>query len=321
MMKSVLLAPNEQLDFDDPRIKYPMLGSLKFDGTRCICVDGELLSRSMKPQKNPNLPEALAELVAISRNRRLVFDFELYDHTLPNHGAHTSILASHEADIPDSMRCHIFDAMSLDEWERVGHDFEPMPFAKRQAMYREIVREHPSLKGNDRYVAVEQVEVSSAVEARDLFEVAVEEEYEGIMLRCPNAGYKHGRATHNEGLIFKFKQFETVDGRIIEVVQRRRLKDGIERTQTPTGHTERVHRKDAYELDDMVGAFKVLFPDGTESEVNYGKGFDHSVRREHWANRHELIGRMVEVRHLPHGAKDGIRIGTLVRFRPDKDPQ
>ena len=82
---------------------------------------------------------------------------------------------------------------------------------------------------------------------------------------------------------------------------------------------EKVHTKDSYELDDMVGAFKVEFEDGTVSEVNYGRGFPHDVRRKHWEERDSLLGQHVEVRHLPHGAKDGIRIGTVMRFRPDKD--
>ena len=316
--KSVLLAPNQQLDFTDPRIRYPMLGSLKFDGTRCVCVGGELLSRSMKPQKNKHLPEALRGLIEVAKGRGLVFDFELYDHTLPNHGAHTSILAAHEKPIPDTMRCHIFDVMSLDEWGRVGTEIRQSPFMQRQEVYHNILRTHPLLEG-ERYVGVEQVEVCNAAEAQMLFELSLEEEYEGIMLRCPDSAYKHGRATHNEGTIFKFKAFETIDGQIIEVIQRRKLKDGIERTTTPTGTMERVHAKDAYEPDEMVGAFKVKFEDGTISEVNYGRGFDHATRRQHWSERDTLIGKHVEVRHLPHGAKDGIRIGTLQRFRPDKD--
>lgn len=315
--KSVLLAPNQQIEFDDPRIRWPAFGSLKFDGTRCVCVGGELLSRSMKPQKNVLLPDALRALCDVAKGRRLVFDFELYDHTLPNHGAHTSILAAHEREIPDSMVCHIFDVLSLDEWEGKTNR-SPQPFHERQFVYQEILRTHPDLKCG-RYVPVEQVELAGPDDARRLFEISIEDGFEGVMLRCPDAGYKHGRATINEGTILKFKDFHTLDGRIIEVVQRRKLKDGIERTTTPTGHMEKVHAKDAYELDDMVGAFKIEFEDGTLSEVNYGRGFSHEVRRKHWEIRDDLLGCHVEVRHLPHGAKDGIRIGTLVRFRPDKD--
>lgn len=317
-VKSVLLAPNQQIDFADPRIRYPVLGSLKFDGTRGICMGGDLLTRSMKPQKNQNLPEALKGMIEVAKGRRLVFDFELFDSQASGHGDHTSVLASHEAPIPDSMQCYIFDVMSMDEWGRIQDGKRHTPFRERVEIYHTLKKTHPLLAKDDRYVAVEQVPIEDHRTANLFFEVAVEEGYEGIMLRCPHAPYKHGRATHKEGVIFKFKQFETIDGQIIEVIQRRKLKEGIDRTETPTGHMERVHTKGSYELDEMVGAFKVLFEDGTISEVNYGRGFDHETRRQHWRDRESLIGRHVEVRHLPHGAKEGVRIGTLQRFRDDK---
>lgn len=308
-MKSVLLAPNEQLDFDDPRIRYPMLASVKFDGTRCICVGGELLTRNMKPQKNRNLPEHLRSLVDFCRRESMVMDMELYDHTLGSHGDHTSILASHDKPIPETMTAHYFDCLTLDEW----HSGKAEPFSERIARAWDIAFGEPWLR------PVAHRPVMHEQDARFTFADAVGLGYEGIMLRCPNAPYKHGRATPKEGIIFKFKQFETIDGVILEVIQRRKMKEGLDRTLTPTGHLERIHTKDSFDLDEMVGAFRVRFEDGTESEVNYGRGFNHETRRQHWNERESLIGRCVEVRHLPHGAKDGIRIGTLVRFRPDKE--
>lgn len=316
--KSVLLAPNEQIAFDDPRIIYPKLGSLKFDGTRCVCVAGELLSRSMKPQKNQNLPKALEALCAVAEGRRLVFDFELYDHTMPNHGAHTSVLASHKKEIPDTMLCHVFDVVPLDYWTGATERQHPA-FRDRVEMYHNILETSPEIAKDPRYQAVEQVELVDPECGKALFEIAIEQGYEGAMLRCPDGRYKHGRSSIKEGLVLKFKDFHTIDGVIVDVIQRRKLKEGIERTTTPTGHMERVHTKDSYELDDMVGAFKVEFEDGTVSEVNYGRGFNHEDRQRHWHERQSLIGKAVEVKHLPHGAKEGIRIGSLVRFRPDKD--
>lgn len=316
--KSVLLAPNEQIEFSDTRLKYPLLGSLKYDGVRGLCIRGEFFSRNMKPFKNEKLAEHFSGIAEVSAGRHLVFDFEIYDHSMPDFGSHMSVIGAKSASIPDTLCCHVFDVLTYDEWERVESDNYIKPFELRHQTYTEILRTDSRLH-DGKYVAVEQVLVESADDAQLFFEVSQEEGYEGIMLRDPQGRYKHGRATHNEGIIFKFKAFETMDGRIIEVVQRRKMKEGVERTTTPTGHMERVHTKDSYTLDDMVGAFKVEFEDGTISEVNYGRGFPHDVRRNHWGDREHLIGRHVEVRHLPHGAKDGIRIGTLVRFRTDKD--
>jgi DNA ligase-1 len=314
-MKSVMLAPNRQLAFTDPAIRYPMLSSPKFDGIRGVCVAGEILTRAMKPHKNQNLPEHLSDLVRLSRRLRLVFDFEIFDSTVRTFSEHMSVLGAFDKPIPDSMRCYIFDCITIAEW----HGGPPRPFVERVARYEEVTEKF----NEDRYTAVSQDIAHTASDAERYFEEHLSAGLEGSMLRHPESRYKHGRATINEGSIFKFKAFATADGRIVEVVQRRKMKEGLERTLTPTGHMERVHTQDSYGLDDMTGAFKVLFLDGqgreTVSEINYGRGFPHEVRRQHWAERDSLIGKMVEVRHLPHGAKEGIRIGTLVRFREDKE--
>ncbi len=58
----------------------------------------------------------------------------------------------------------------------------------------------------------------------------------------------------------------------------------------------------------------------------FGKGFDLDWRREAWKlyqkDPFTLLGRAVEILHMPHGAmKDGrLRGGRLVRFRDDITP-
>ena len=313
-LKTCLLAPNKQIEFCDvPR--WPMLASLKMDGFRCLCVGGKLYSRNLKPPRNSNIEKHLSDLVNYSRSDGWVFDMELYDHNLGTFEQHASILTKEGAEIPETMQAHVFDCMHLDQW---NGEIDHLPFEERFGTYTRRIQ----CLGSPRVVAVEQILQNSPAEAMAAFDAAVELGYEGIMLRCPNAPYKHGRATEREGIIFKFKSFATDDGRIVEVVQRRKMKEAVRtgaREIAPTGGLARIHTKDSFELDDMVGAFKVEFADGRVSEINYGRGFAHETRRQHWKDRDSLIGKHVEVRHLPHGAGEGIRIGTLVRFRPDKD--
>lgn len=319
-IKSVLLAPNEQPEWPTIFKQHPRwLASTKYDGNRCLVLSGIAFTRSMKPFPNKHLPAFLKRLIEVSRVQDYGFDMELYDSTLAHHAKHTSIFNSHDKPIPDTMGVYIFDAFERAEWESAC---KGVAFRHRIGTYTDIVDAFRA-QGHKQYHAVKQVEVASVEELQRIFAIKVDKGFEGLMVRHPDGEYKHGRATLNQGLIYKMKPFETHDVLVVDVIQRRRLKKGVERKRDERGYMERVHAKDAYELDDNVGTIRVRFKNGTESEVNFGVGWTLERRRtEVWEpfrkSKKNIVGKVVEIKHMTIGAKDGVRIGTLVRFRPDK---
>lgn len=313
--KSVLLAPNEQLKWDSPYLRWPLLGSRKYDGVRCVIVEGVAYSRSMKPFPNVQFNEWLRPLRALSAQLKLVFDMEVYDHSLPDFGKHLSVLRANDAPVPDTFACYVFDTMPQLEWDTRS----VTPFARRHQEFSWLDIEN---KLPLHFLSVEQRRLENREQAEEFYTQALAEGYEGLMLRSPHGLYKHGRATLHEGIIYKFKDFHTDDAVILDLLPRRKMRDEVrlgERELTPTGKLERVHTKDSFEDTEVCGSLLVRLADGTESEINYGRGFNLAQRAEHWQQREGLRGKYIEVRHLPHGAKEGIRIGTLVRFRPDLD--
>ena len=58
---------------------------------------------------------------------------------------------------------------------------------------------------------------------------AVEDGYEGVMLRDPSAPYKYGRSTVRKGYLLKLKRFEDSEAEVIDIVG---LDDGHSRTAT-----------------------------------------------------------------------------------------
>ncbi len=111
----VLLAPNELVPFNSKFITYPMLGSDKLDGFRLFIRQGKLLSRSGKEYENRYLPAYLKEIMEFGIKNKLVFDGELYDHVA--FSKLQSMFRSHYAPISPSVRFHIFDMLTLDEWD------------------------------------------------------------------------------------------------------------------------------------------------------------------------------------------------------------
>lgn len=310
-MKSVLLAPNKQPDwsevFDGNKVWWV---SVKMDGTRCIILNGKAYTRAGKRFPNPRVDILLRPLLDLSAQYGYWFDMEIYDHMMEHHAQHNAVLMAHDKAIPPTMCARVFDGGSSHDWE--------VPCSTYRDRFDRIA---PIVQGcgSERCTVVQQLYVSDIETLQHLFHSALESGYEGLMVRDPDVLYKHGRATLKEASIFKMKPFETKDGRIIEVIQRRKLKEGVVRTKNELGRTKKIHTKDSYELDDNVGALKIEFSDGTTSEVTFAKGWSLKQRYEEiWLKRKKLIGMVCEVEHMSVGAKDKLRMGRLVRLRPDK---
>lgn len=319
--RSVMLAPNSLIPFDDPRIPYPhVLSSFKMDGNRCfIRHDGAILTRSLIPQPNKNLPEFLGLLVVYAQEEGVCFDGELLIHGATHHGVHGSVFNSHDKPIPEGATFNVFDMLTADEWR------DPLgarALDARVKAYHDAVRHIRKTCGKDaaHIIAVEQRRMESPKHAEADFANALELGHEGVMLRNATGGYKQGRCGHRNAWLLKFKAETTYDGQIVEVMQQLKMKPGIERQRNEFGRlVQPTKNSDNYEPTDCCAGFKVRMEDGTEGEVTFAEGVaDMAQRRQWWKERKSLIGKTIEFKAYP-GAKDSIRSGRMIRFRPDKD--
>jgi ATP-dependent DNA ligase len=335
--KSVMLAPNKIIPLEDPRITYAtgIVGALKYDGNRNFCRDdGTMLTRNMLDQPNKHINTFLADMAHIARTQRVCFDMEIFDPTATHHGKISGWLnASKNAKpIPDHWRAYVFDAIPAGEWER---GIFVTPFARRYELYRRLVPLMNERLGDKRYIAVRQRELVDADAARAFYEESIASErpgIEGIMLRSTLATYEAKRVGHKGCALLKVKEAETTDARIVEVVQMRKMREGIERTRNGFGRLETPTRNsENYTVQNNVGALVVELPNGVRCEVMFAgpckanpEGWPLERRqREIWKpykdDPSSIIGRMIEFTHFPVGAKDKARSGRMIRFRPDKD--
>lgn len=317
--KSVMLAPNKQVPFDHKHVVYPLYGSWKFDGHRTFVRAGDLLTRHMLRARNKRLHELLAPVSEYTRKRGICLDMEVLLPSAAHHGVHTKILNSLDVEVPAETEFHVFDAVTLSEWQAGV----AAKFTDRMARYVEAVHEIRLLvakqKRSPRFVAVEQRHLKDADAARAMFQEALALGYEGIMLRNPGGGYKQGRCGHKGAWLLKFKAEETEDGQIVEVVQQLKMRDGVERTRNAFGRLEQPTKNaQNYAPTDSVGSFKVRNEKGQVSEITFAEGVaDTAQRKRWWRDRASLVGLWVEYKCYP-GGKDGIRSGRMTKFRPDK---
>jgi len=155
----------------------------------------------------------------------------------------------------------------------------------------------------------------------------IAEGYEGICFRDPNSPYKYGRSTLREGWLIKMKRFVTEEAVIIGVEEEMANNNPI--VLGTTGYAERSSHKANMSGKGRMGALEcILLTDHAKmragSDVgdrvfNVGTGFTGMQRQNMWDCRESLIGRIITIKHMPHGAKDLPRIPVFVGFRSAQD--
>lgn len=312
-LKPCMKGPNEIVPFNHPHIHYPQLASQKFDGHRMLNLCGErLVSPALKDIPNKNLHSHLDLLFQYCQDQRIVTDGELWSPDIPFEEIQ-SVIRSYSKPIPPSLKYYIFDMMTEHEWDN-GTE---LPYIQRYLNVQQ------TLTGFDNIVQVPHIHIVDAMEAEALFAHHISVGNEGVILRALDAKYKHGRTTVNQDGMWKFKEFQTCDAVVIGVEEQLKLREGVERKLTELGNLAREFSKELYEPAGMVGAFIVRDATGLTFKVKPGKGRDNDWKKITWqqfqTQPHAFVGKHVEYKHMPHGAKDKPRIGSFIRFRQDLD--
>ena len=341
MMKfKPILAPNDQPNLDD--IKYPILASYKLDGIRCIFKNGEMLSRSLKPIVNKQLREKFKPIADYTKQYSLILDGEIYSHELTFQEITRAVMTQDFEDKksikklmnnPD-VRCvdenfKKFEKM-LESEEEYDNYVNALLSNIKFYMFDGIYNNEPEESYKNRLkhiekisvkfkniVCVEQEEINSKEEIKVLFEVALNDGYEGLILRNPIGKYKFGRCTIREGNLYKVKPFRTFDAQIIEVSQGTKVNPDVPTTTNELGRTVTSKKKADRILVDMTRDFVVKY-EGKILNVSTSS-LTHDKRKELWKKKDELIGKWIEYKGMLVGAKDVPRHPVFIRFREPKE--
>ena len=277
-----MLAERKKPDLD--KLTYPLLGSPKLDGIRCIIRNGQALSRKLKPIPNGHVQDCLRGLPE-GLDGELIVGGEV-DSRVWN-GTQSGIMSRDGK--PDFTYC-IFDFVGGDD------------FAARYRRAVEVVAEYkpayPWLR------AVPHHTIESQYDAIKYEEHYVSCGFEGLMLRSLDGPYKFGRSTLKEGYLLKLKRFEDAEAVVIDVVER--MHNANEQERDERGYAKRSHAKGGKVGTDTLGALvccigvrddgsfvpadEIPFPN-ERIEFEVGTGFTDEQRAALWARRgSDLIG-------------------------------
>lgn len=286
-MKPLLAATLE----DPNSLPMPVLVSAKFDGIRALKYQGKMVSRNLKPIRNEYIQRCLADLPE-------GFDGELIVGA-PNEGLVFNRTTSGvmSADGHPDFKFHVFD-----RWD------SPMNYLHR----------YNSLKAAPRLHCVEivkQILVKNVDEFYDLEDTILQAGYEGVMVRTPMTGYKFGRATHREAIIWKYKRFTDGEAKIEYVVEGMR-NNNVAKTNE-LGYRERSTHQDNMVPSGMIGT--IVARDLVTNElmdISPGKmDHDDRIRLLHAG----LTGKIVKYKVFNYGRVNAPRFATFQGFRDVND--
>lgn len=236
----------------------------KYDGVRVIAIvqngDATLYSRNGKLLENfPHINEALSR----SEFEGLVFDGEVMSEDFQT--LMKQVHRKEGAQTEDSYLA-VFDMLTLEEFNAGGTDMTAFERRERLINYQPLF--------SYRLQLVQAINLNLDTDLgqesfKKMNKQALEEGYEGLMIKPVNEGYKCKRSH----AWLKIKPFIEVT---LEVV-------GVEEG---TGKNE-----------GMLGALVVAGnDDGKDFHLNVGSGLTDDMRKDVWAVKDAVIGQLVEIR-------------------------
>jgi DNA ligase-1 len=279
---------------DVHELEYPVLASPKLDGIRCLIIEGQAVSRNLKPIPNRAISDMLAGLPSM--------DGELIvgPPTAPDVFNRTSSAVMSRDGIPE-FRFWVFDVLLRG----------PLPFNQRLELARTWAAASPKHVQHVPHKLIKTAEGLLEYEAQHTLAG-----YEGVMVRSLDGPYKAGRSTEREGWLLKLKRTEDSEAEIIGFVEQQHNEN--EQTRDELDRAKRSSHKAGKRPAGTLGAIQVKdLYSGVEFEI--GTGFDATTRADVWARRPVFLGRTAKYKFLPVGVKEKPRHPVFVGFRHEGD--
>lgn len=280
------------------QIKFPCYASVKLDGLRALVVNGQVVSRTLKPIRNQYIRSFLNDQNLNGLDGELIVG----DPTAKDCFRSSTSGVMSEDGQPE------FAYYTFDHW------YLPGPFSSRLKQAQALIETHAS---RDHVFLHPHVLVQSLEQLLEMEEDALALGYEGLITRHPGAEYKYGRSTAKEQGMLKVKR--TIDAEAVIVGFQELLHNGNVATTDNLGLTERSsHRENKVGLN-MLGAFVCQTLPDQNVEFAIGTGFTAAERQQYWDIKDQLIGKLVKYKYFPVGVKDKPRHPVFLGFRDPDD--
>lgn len=292
---------------DTAILRYPCIASFKLDGIRVTKHgDGRLLSRSMKAIPNRWLQEwARAHHFLNGADGEIIVGAPNEPDTFRRTTSY--VMSDDKRDFPFTF--YAFDRFDL---PGTGYLDRLRALATALTPYMQADRQVPN-------AVVHKARVLRTLADLEACEAdALDQGYEGIMLRDPNGLYKQGRSTAREQALLKVKRHEDMEAVVLGFDER--MHNGNEAKTNEIGRTARSSHQAGKTGLGTLGALRVRGLNGPFAGVEFsvGTGFDDAERHRIWTSD-RILGGIAKVKFFPLGSKDAPRHPVFAGWRDPMD--
>lgn len=304
---SDVFKPMRSCTINEANLTFPKYGSHKLDGIRMCKFEGKTRTKSGKPVPNKFIREWVEQNLA----EGLDCEIGVGDPTAPDFYTKTySGVMSHEGE-PD-FKLYVFD---------ICDNLKDYTQERLLQLFRRVAS--MSMQAQERVVIVHQTMLHSLEEFVTFYEMALEQGYEGVILRNPTGLYKYGKCTPTSQDQTKHKPEEDYDAEIVSAYEAETNLN--EAFTNEVGETKRSTHAENKEGKGMLGGFLCREP-GRDNTFKVGAGkLSHKERETLWKAYQEdqssLNGKFLKYRCLNYGqmANNRPRHGRWIGWRSPID--
>lgn len=313
-----MIKPMLASDWDESKLRFPVIAQPKIDGVRALNLEGILTARSLKQHQN----RFVTALFSKPYLRGLDGEMAANMDTSPTLCRDTSSALSTIEGSPWVV-WHLFDYIT-------EHTIE-LPYKERYdalKSYISLLNEDKESKYIARFLTV--VPNSPCANMEQLLSVErhwLNAGYEGVIIRDPEGKYKQGLSTVREGGLLRIKRFVDFEIKVTEIIEgvtnHNKAQINELGLQFRSSHQENMTGNAMVgalvgtvvsEIKDLKG--QVVFQKGDSVKIGAGS-MTHEDRKKYFLHPDLILGKLVKAKMFPYGIKDKPRFPTFVSLRGD----
>lgn len=306
-------------DWNETKLRFPLIAQPKIDGVRALNMHGGLTGRSLKLFKNRYTTRFYSSDLFKGFDGELAAESE----THPDLCRLTTSALGTIAGEPFTL-WWLFDYVTP-ETVNLGY-LDRYNLLRNYVYSMQSTPEFEISAGHLRVVPLRMVMNLEQLMAVD--EEYLNAGYEGTIIRDPNGVHKQGRSTVREGGLLRIKRFVESEAVVEAIVEGQR--NGNEAQTNELGYQFRSSHQDNMAPNGLVGSLtcracatvkdgsRVVISEGDQITVSPGN-MDHGLRKFYFENQHELLGKTIKFKFFPKGVKDKPRFPTFVTIRAPED--
>ena len=291
--------PFKACDADLDLVTYPVMVFPKIDGVRGLNREGIFLGRSLKAHKSLYLQDVLSGM------KYSGLDGEL------SCGAITSQSLCRDTTSATGTIKGSFD-FDYNCFDLLDDENIDLPYLTRYVNLVAMVKLLPIF-----VKAIDFEWCNSKAEVLAVYDYCIEQGYEGVVLRDPDAMHKNGRSTKKQAGYLRLKPCGDSEGIFHHFDEA--MHNGNEAKTNALGETERSSHKENKVGLGMIGALW-LTPIGGGEPFKVGPGtMTHADRIVFFNDQGLLKNAIIKFKFFDHGAKDAYRHARFFAFRNESD--